>query len=209
MKAETTKRNIKNAFLALSRKTPVNKISITNLVVHANVSRGTFYTYYDNIQDMLEDIGLDLLRGLDAIWQAPVSHHSILHILPSSEQFVQYFGENRDIFLLLLGKHGSPSFSARWMDHLHNALAGRLRMEGILPTAEMERVLTFIVHHGIYQIRDAFFTEQFAEATFHTLSVADSVLYFIVCGHQQQTSRVESVHEREREREQTLSSYLY
>ena len=52
-------------------------------------------------------------------------------------------------------------------------------------------------------------TEQFAEATFHTLSVADSVLYFIVCGHQQQTSRIESVHEREREREQTLSSYLY
>lgn len=207
MKAETTKRNIKNAFLALARNIPVNKISITNLVAHAKISRGTFYTHYDNIQAMLEDIGKDLLHGLDDIWQTPVIHHSILHVLPSSaEHFVQYLEENQDIFRILLGKHGDPSFLMRWISHLQNALSGCLRMEGVLPNTEIEQLLAFVAKHGIHDIRKALVSGQFAEATLHVLAITDSVLHFIAAGHQQVTHIETS---REREREQQMTSYLY
>lgn len=210
MKAEATKHKMKNAFLELARNTSVHKISITNLVVHAGVSRGTFYTHYENIHDMLEDIGQDLLNGLEAIWQVPVTHHSVLHLLPSSsEQFVQYLSENRDIFLLLLDQHGDPSFLPRWVDHLRNAMLNRLRTESILPTSEIERVVAFVAHHGIHGIRDSFFTGDFPDVTFDTLSLVDSILHFIVIGHQQVT-HAESMHERDKQRDHSLSSsYLY
>lgn len=209
MKAEATKRKMKSAFLDLARNTPINKISITNLVAHANVSRGTFYTHYENIRDMLEDIGQDLLYGLEAIWQAPMTHHSVLHLLPSSsEQFVQYLSENQDVFLLLLGKHGDPSFPSRWVDHLRNALLSRLRSEGVLPTAEIERLLAFIAHHGIYTIRDSFFDGTYRDATFEILALADSMLHFIAVGHQQIT-HIDSIHERDKQREHPMSSYIY
>lgn len=203
MKAENTKRNIKRTFLELTQKTPVNKISITNLVVHANVSRGTFYTHYENIRSMLEDIAQDLLSGLDAIWQIPITHHSILHVLPSSrEQLLQYLQENQHTFMLLLSKHGDPSFLNCWTEQFRNALLGRLRAEGIMPNTEIERIVAFLSFHGIRAIADSFFTEDFLAATSEVLSISDSILHFVSVGHQQLT-HMDSL------REHPVSPYLY
>ena len=62
MKADNTKRKMKNSFLDLAKVTAVNKISITNVVAHAKVSRGTFYTHWKNMQKMVEDMVMILLE---------------------------------------------------------------------------------------------------------------------------------------------------
>ena len=47
MKAESTKRKMKDSYLEMTHQMPAHKISITNVVAQAKVSRGTFYTHYE------------------------------------------------------------------------------------------------------------------------------------------------------------------
>lgn len=71
---------IKTAFMDLLRKTPVEKISVTDICRNADINRATFYKYYENPRDLLnklEDESIDILVskiknsnavGLDAIY---------------------------------------------------------------------------------------------------------------------------------------------
>ena len=51
-----TKAAIREAFLALAAKKPVDTITVQELIDRANVSRTTFYRYYYDIYDLLDTI---------------------------------------------------------------------------------------------------------------------------------------------------------
>lgn len=54
-----TKRNLKETFIKLLRKTPFEKINVTALCHAAETSRITFYTHYDDKYALLEEISQD------------------------------------------------------------------------------------------------------------------------------------------------------
>lgn len=55
-----TMQAIKDAFLEKERKKIFNEISVAEVCREAEISRSTFYQYYDNITDVLEDILKDI-----------------------------------------------------------------------------------------------------------------------------------------------------
>ena len=64
-----TKGMIKDALLELLQNTPYEKITVTALCKHSEITRATFYLHYNNIDDVLDELLDDALRltELDAI----------------------------------------------------------------------------------------------------------------------------------------------
>ena len=54
--ATTTKELIYKTFLELLRQKPFDKITVRDIVEKANVNRNTFYYYYSDMYEMLEEI---------------------------------------------------------------------------------------------------------------------------------------------------------
>lgn len=49
-----TKEEFANAFKALSKKKPMNKISISDLITYCHVNRNTFYYHFEDIYALIE-----------------------------------------------------------------------------------------------------------------------------------------------------------
>ena len=59
-----TKRAIKNAFLILRAQKPIEKITIRELAALAEISKATFYLHYQDIYDLSEQIGKEVLTNI-------------------------------------------------------------------------------------------------------------------------------------------------
>ncbi|MBQ9278193.1 MAG: TetR/AcrR family transcriptional regulator C-terminal domain-containing protein [Lachnospiraceae bacterium] len=53
MKKKTTKELLADSFLELAEKTPINKITIANIVDNCDVTQPTFYRYFKDKYDMI------------------------------------------------------------------------------------------------------------------------------------------------------------
>ena len=53
---KNTKELISIAFLKLLNEKPFDKITIKDIVVECNINRNTFYYYYSDVYDLLEEI---------------------------------------------------------------------------------------------------------------------------------------------------------
>ncbi len=98
-----TKEKLQHAFWSLYQTRPIEAISIKEITDLAEVNRGTFYLYYKDIYDILNQIEehifpdihmpLEATPVLDYIWEA-----------------AQAFAKHREYLLVLLGPHGDPAF---------------------------------------------------------------------------------------------------
>lgn len=64
-KSEQTKKRIVNAYLDLIPSKKWDKISVKELCMHADITRGTFYQYYSDIYDLMEQIENTLLNDIN------------------------------------------------------------------------------------------------------------------------------------------------
>jgi AcrR family transcriptional regulator len=56
-----SKEMIKQSLVELLNKKPITDITVTDIVTHANINRGTFYNHYNNPIDVVEEIKQELL----------------------------------------------------------------------------------------------------------------------------------------------------
>ena len=50
-----TKRMMKDALMELLEQRPLSTVSVTDLCARADVNRSTFYSYYDNLTQLLRE----------------------------------------------------------------------------------------------------------------------------------------------------------
>ncbi|MDO4285706.1 MAG: TetR/AcrR family transcriptional regulator [Eubacteriales bacterium] len=101
--AVRSRRLICQALAALMREKPLDKITVTDVVNRADLNRGTFYSHYTDIQDVLNrqmEEACDLLRQmLDGRCTDGHTPPDPAELLRQIQRFVQ---ENRDFFASLL-----------------------------------------------------------------------------------------------------------
>lgn len=106
--SKKTRNLIKKTFAELmNEKKELSKITVTELVKRAGITRSTFYTHYDDIYDVVNDYQLETIELL-------VSDDKILN---SIQDIYNYFDEifdclkeNEDIYKMLLVANGSIEF---------------------------------------------------------------------------------------------------
>lgn len=64
LRQKKTRRNIKNAFLELRMRKPLERITIRELTEQAEISKATFYLHYKDIYDLSSCMEEELIRDL-------------------------------------------------------------------------------------------------------------------------------------------------
>lgn len=114
-RTKMTKRLMKDALMELMVDKPLSAVSITELCGRADVNRSTFYSYYDDLLQLLKEIEDDIVDQLPE--SKPIDDGADLD-RQLLEDFVQFFGyvrkHGRDFLILL--QSGDVRFGERLID---------------------------------------------------------------------------------------------
>lgn len=95
---------------------PFQKIKVTEFARFANISRSSFYVYFDSIYAVVQKIEDDFIEGLtneNCILLPRTSRRSLNAIESSTIVKVEYIRKNLRMLCILTGKNGDPAFQAR------------------------------------------------------------------------------------------------
>lgn len=65
-RARYTKRRIRECFFELLKDTPLNKITVKSICDKAEINRTTFYRYYSDPFDLMEQIEYELITSFQS-----------------------------------------------------------------------------------------------------------------------------------------------
>lgn len=111
---------IRNTFAELmEEKKEICHITVTELVARANITRGAFYSHYDNIYDVAQDFENEILEAIFS--DEPIhSKEDMDHFFDHIFRFVE---ENSEIYQKLLSSDTPILFMNRLNKKLYNALS--------------------------------------------------------------------------------------
>lgn len=110
MNKNNTKDKIKIAFLNLYKENSIEKISIKQITDAANVYRGTFYYYFDDIYFLLNELENDFLKELKKFSNKVISFIMLNDVDSFSKFLDDFFTENETIIDLFLIKKPNATF---------------------------------------------------------------------------------------------------
>ncbi|HCI73556.1 MAG TPA: hypothetical protein DHV42_03340 [Lachnospiraceae bacterium] len=111
-----TKRMIKDALLELIEQQPLVNISITAVCDTADVHRSTFYKYYTDIADLLNEIEQDILDQIPV----PKQDEDKSQLLKKTTAFFDFVKQSEKTFRILFSESAGSSFITRLVDHLRS-----------------------------------------------------------------------------------------
>ena len=114
-RTKMTRRLMKDALMELMEVKPLAAVSITELCSRADINRSTFYSYYDDLLQLLEEIADDIIAQLPE--SKPIDDGADLD-RQLVEEFTRFFGYVRKYgrdFLILL-QSGDVQFRDRLID---------------------------------------------------------------------------------------------
>lgn len=115
--SKKTRELIKKTFAELmNEKKELSKITVTELVKRAGITRSTFYTHYEDIYEVIDDYQLETI---DLLVSDDIVLNSINDIFEYFDKIFDCLKKNEDIYEMLLVSNGSLAF----LEHLKK-LAG-------------------------------------------------------------------------------------
>lgn len=104
LRVQKTLREIREAFASLSHEKSIDKITVKELCERALINKATFYSHYDNMNDLIEEIEDEFVKQL----VGDINYADLFFINP--EEFIlklwQSFRNNPNGALLLAGRRG-------------------------------------------------------------------------------------------------------
>lgn len=98
-----TKMVIKDSFVQLLKKKPVEKITVKEICKMAQINRATFYRYYENQYDLLSVIENDMFQNIqETIKEQTADLNSLI------KEILNSLYKNKDEWILLMGNHADP-----------------------------------------------------------------------------------------------------
>ena len=142
-----SKKLIQDSLLQLLQEKPLEKITVKELCERADVNRGTFYRYYEDIFDLFDTIEQALGKDFE-------EHAQSLHtqgMVPFLTDLLHGAEKNRDLVLILSNDRGDDSFLRKCIDHIYQELSPQWK-ELIVCSDEEMKVLYAIAASSIEAI---------------------------------------------------------
>ncbi len=96
-KSEQTRTRIMDTYISLIPQKKWDKITVKELCLHADITRGTFYQYFTDIYEMMDEIENSLLQELQKAYDACRPHRDTT--LTVEELFDKVQGESPELFV--------------------------------------------------------------------------------------------------------------
>ena len=130
---EQTRANLRQAFWELYSEKPVEKISVREITDRAGYNRATFYLYYHDVYELLEEIESMVLGNIERLVNERLLKGEKLEFSQHMSLILRLAQRSRDYTRVLLGPHGDPAFSDR-LKEIISPLVDRF----FLPEAELD-----------------------------------------------------------------------
>ena len=130
---EQTRANLRQAFWELYAERPVEKISVREITDRAGYNRATFYLYYHDVYELLEEIEGTLLGNIERLVNERLLQGERLDFSQHMGLILRLAQRSRDYTRVLLGPHGDPAFSSR-LKEIISPLVDRF----FLPASELD-----------------------------------------------------------------------
>ena len=137
---EQTRANLRQAFWELYAERPVEKISVREITDRAGYNRATFYLYYHDVYELLEEIEDMVLGNIERLEQAPLHQGDTLDFSQHMGLILRLAQRSRDYTRVLLSPHGDPAFSDR-LKEIISPLVDRF----FLPEAQLDEQASRVV----------------------------------------------------------------
>jgi AcrR family transcriptional regulator len=138
-----TKENLMEAFWGIYCGTRIEKVTIKDIAAKAGYNRSTFYEYFTDVYDVLEQIENAVLPSHEGLMQhdpAAMTNSS----LPIDE-LTQIYEKNKKYYVVLFGENGDPSFQNKFKNYMKAMVKQHLASEGKAETFEIEFALEFML----------------------------------------------------------------
>lgn len=109
-----SKQMIRQEVLSLLKTTPFYKIKIKDLATRLNISRSTFYSYYESIYDVIQEMEDEFMADMVSLECMNLLDSNHVNTAPiTTLRTMEYIYNNKEVFLALTGPNGDASFSIR------------------------------------------------------------------------------------------------
>lgn len=171
-----TKRLLTQGLTQLMQQKQVKDITVRELADLVDVNRGTFYLYYRDIFDMLEQIETELFDQFNQIIAAHQDGRILSQARPMFSDLFHFVADNQEMCRTLLSANGDMNFLQR----LSNAVEERMRADWMtypdgLTEAEFEYRYAFGVMGCVGLVR-AWLENHCAEAADDMATLADRLI---------------------------------
>ena len=119
---QETQRQIRDTFLEMYRQKGIDGITVSEICKEAQVSKSTFYMYFEDKYSVLETIEEYLLGELAKINEPVTEGMTILGLenrdFKEGRMTADFLREHLNEFRAIMGPKGDPSFETRWRQHI-------------------------------------------------------------------------------------------
>ncbi|QOV20388.1 TetR/AcrR family transcriptional regulator [Blautia liquoris] len=140
---EKTRKKIMDAFWEVYKNIRIEKITVSSITKNAHLNRGTFYEYFNDVYDLLDQIENDLLNEIAAWLASKVHKKEKIKFEEFAHELSPFFFENNDKIFILLSERGDPSFQQKLRQKIKGSFADILDLRK--DSDELEYLLTFII----------------------------------------------------------------
>jgi len=136
-----TKHNLTEAFWQLYCEKGIERTTVKDITTKAGYNRSTFYEYFTDVYDVLEQIEDSLLPSLQDI--PPLSLTNVSTTPMPIYAFPKMYEKNRKYYVVLFGDNGNPSFQSKIKKYMKEMLKKTLSAQGIADSFEIDFTLEF------------------------------------------------------------------
>lgn len=164
-----TKKLLKSSLIEMLQTQSIYRISIRELCENAGINRSTFYKYYGNQFDLLNEMEEDLLINIEETLASVEGYDQ--NVL---EQIISYLEKDIDFIRLLLNSNVDPEFPKNLMSMAPIQRIIKNQMVD-LPEAEQDYYYRFLLF-GCYEIVRTWINKEDRESP---KAIAELILKFI------------------------------
>ncbi len=120
-----TKHFLKKAFIDLVHKKGFSAVTVKDIVEYAQYNRTTFYVYYQNIDDLVEELMEEMFEAIQYNSMSKYESNSrvkVQELTTNSFELLYYIYDHRDYFTLLLLEDTLPRIHQQLPEAIFNLL---------------------------------------------------------------------------------------
>jgi AcrR family transcriptional regulator len=137
-----TKQIIKDSFWELYKEKKIENITVKDITQKAGFNRSTFYAYFKDVYDVLEQIEDDLMPGIEHI---PPIDASREHSVEFLENIITIYEKNSTYYSVLLSENGDPRFALKMKKVFKSMMMEAVKNRVNISSEEMDYALEFLV----------------------------------------------------------------
>lgn len=135
-----TKQNIIDSFWSLYCEKRIEKITVKDITNKAGYNRGTFYEYFSDVYDVLEDIENSLIPTLTEL--PPVLIPTGTLGMPL-DAFFELYEQSSKYYSVLLGEKGDPAFASKLKNSIKPMIMQELTDNHYVYKKELDYILEY------------------------------------------------------------------